>query len=372
MEEKGHPATRKRRILLATIAAIIATAVSSIAAEVLLRVLDLAPTQRIRSANRQEFSSLPGIYAPDQSIVARHVPALPHRVTINGLGYRGKNFPLSKPPGEIRILMTGDSFTFGDLVDDDKTLPYQLEELLRARCAPIRIINAGLAGSTIDAQSELIERATDLKPDIVVLVFHENDLLDLTASIWPKLTANRELTSRFPMSFILQALHGTAIYNVAKKAEFRFRELTKNDPFSAKPSAEIERQNLNRIKAEYAQRLLQIRDRLRSRSVDFIFALFPSYLHVGPPKVARPDRSDTVDWYDRAIVLWAEQTARQMGIPTLNLESGLYGGLASVEEGYLLPHDAHPSAKGYRIAAENFANFPPMLDAVSRKCTAPQ
>jgi len=41
----------------------------------------------------------------------------------NSFGFRGAEFTRAKPPGTIRILFLGDSFTFGEGVHDQATLP---------------------------------------------------------------------------------------------------------------------------------------------------------------------------------------------------------------------------------------------------------
>ena len=61
-------------------------------------------------------------------------------MTTNALGYRGPGFPLVKRPGEFRILFTGDSFAYGDFVNDDQTLPAQLEQRLNGRCGTVRVV----------------------------------------------------------------------------------------------------------------------------------------------------------------------------------------------------------------------------------------
>ena len=56
----------------------------------------------------------------------------------------------------------------------------------------MRVINAGLGGSTIPDQARLIERSVVLAPDLVVVVFSENDLTDLTGpTMWELLAENR-------------------------------------------------------------------------------------------------------------------------------------------------------------------------------------
>src|SRR6266853_4879445 len=91
--------------------------------EIVLRVLGLAPVDGVATVTESEYARLPGIFAPDQTLIDRHRPALPFRVTIDSLGYRGANFLPHKPTGETRVVLAGDSFTYGEYVDDDQTLP---------------------------------------------------------------------------------------------------------------------------------------------------------------------------------------------------------------------------------------------------------
>ncbi|MFN0218596.1 MAG: SGNH/GDSL hydrolase family protein [Hyphomicrobium sp.] len=358
----------RKSFLFPVISILIGIAVALSVVEIILRIFRLSPTQGVQSVNQELFETLPGAYMPSQRIVARHVPTLPHKVTINSLGYRGADFPAEKPPGELRVFMTGDSFTYGDVVDDDKTLPFQLEVLLEGRCAKVRVINAGLAGSTVDAQSALIERAVRVKPDIVILMFHENDVIDLNASLWKELEINRQIRSSFPMSVVFSLLHSTATYHLARRAEKQVRDLLRKETMASDASREDELDRRERMKLVYSGELRSVYERLQERSVDFIFAMFPNYLHVGPPKPNPASKPGEVSWYDREMVEWAETTAKGMGIPTLNLQDVLYRGLARVEDGYLLPHDGHPSPKGYQVAAEAFARFPPLVDSISRNC----
>lgn len=133
-------------------------------------------------------------------------------------------------------------------------------------------------------------------------------------------------------------------------------------------SRQAQLEHREEMKLAYAGELRGIHDRLQGRSVDFFFTMFPSYLHVGP---ARPDRAGNpgeVSWYDREMIEWAENSAKAMGIPTLNLQDPLHRGLAKVEDGYLLPFDGHASPEGYRVAAAALANFAPLSEALSRKC----
>ena len=55
------------------------------------------------------------------------------RCSINSLGFRDRReYSLEKPPNTFRILVLGDSVTFGHGTLDDTTYPYLLEQQLRA------------------------------------------------------------------------------------------------------------------------------------------------------------------------------------------------------------------------------------------------
>lgn len=112
--------------------------------------------------------------------------------TLNSQGYRGKEFNIEKDQGKTRILILGDSITFGHGVADEETFPYQLETILKTY-GDVEVINAGYAsGFTTDTYYlYLKERGLKLKPDIVILsLFVMNDISDLNETIWEKIDEN--------------------------------------------------------------------------------------------------------------------------------------------------------------------------------------
>jgi len=66
-------------------------------------------------------------------------------VRINSLGLRGEEITLEKPSGVKRILVLGDSYTYGVYVGNDETYPAVLEELFERDGRNIQVINAGYA-----------------------------------------------------------------------------------------------------------------------------------------------------------------------------------------------------------------------------------
>jgi len=110
------------------------------------------------------------------------------QASINSLGYRGKEFQMEKKEGTKRILVLGDSMTFGIGVSDGETYPEKFEEVLKEnKVNNIEVINAGYADS-FSPDSYLVylkNRGLKLKPDAIILGFFVwNDMTDLSETVW--------------------------------------------------------------------------------------------------------------------------------------------------------------------------------------------
>ena len=99
-------------------------------------------------------------------------------VAINSVGLRDREYPPQKPPGMTRILMLGDSVTFGWGVRIEETPSKLLEDLLNSGLASPRyeVINSGVGNyNTAMEVAYFLDRGQALKPDIVVLNYFIND-----------------------------------------------------------------------------------------------------------------------------------------------------------------------------------------------------
>jgi hypothetical protein len=92
----------------------------------------------------------------------------------NSTGLRGKkDFPYAKNGGRPRILILGDSFTFGDQVSDNETYSHYLQEML----PNTEVINMGVHGYGHDQMLILFkEEGIKYQPDIVILGFLPLDM----------------------------------------------------------------------------------------------------------------------------------------------------------------------------------------------------
>jgi hypothetical protein len=102
-------------------------------------------------------------------------------VHINSLELRDpREYNLQKPPGTFRILVLGDSVTFGHGSVYEHTYPYLLEQRLKAWRADVdwQVWNAAVPGyNTSQELAHLLEVGPRFKPDLVIVGFFDNDLI---------------------------------------------------------------------------------------------------------------------------------------------------------------------------------------------------
>jgi lysophospholipase L1-like esterase len=101
-------------------------------------------------------------------------------VRINALGFRDtRDYSLDKPPGTFRILVLGDSVTFGHGALSETTYPFLLEQELKRWRPDVnwQVWNLGVPGyATSQELSYLREVGPHYRPDLVVVGFYANDL----------------------------------------------------------------------------------------------------------------------------------------------------------------------------------------------------
>jgi len=102
---------------------------------------------------------------------------------INSKGIRGPEYPYEKPANEFRILVLGDSFAEGYTVSFEKLFSERLNESLNRRRdgRSYQVINTGtMAYSTVQELLFFESEGREYSPDLVVLMFCENDVWDNT------------------------------------------------------------------------------------------------------------------------------------------------------------------------------------------------
>ena len=101
---------------------------------------------------------------------------------INRLGFRdNREYQLAKSPRTIRIVVLGDSVTFGHGSIYEHSYPFLLEQRLKAWRPDIdwQVWNLGVPGyNTSQELAQLLELGPTFEPDLVVVGFYENDIVD--------------------------------------------------------------------------------------------------------------------------------------------------------------------------------------------------
>jgi lysophospholipase L1-like esterase len=171
----ADPKLRRRRLALG----LGATLFTLLLIELLLRLLvlgNLEVARFVRDPGDGRCVGLePGVASTYTGMLLR-IPAVVH--SVNEYGYRGPPRARASDSNRLRIVALGDSFTFGQGVEDDETLPAALERELRARSASgIEVLNFGVPGLNL---SESIDQyrhfASRWEAEVVVLFLFENDL----------------------------------------------------------------------------------------------------------------------------------------------------------------------------------------------------
>jgi lysophospholipase L1-like esterase len=144
----------------------------------------------------------PGFYISDPVLGQRLRPGYDGwfagvPVRINALGFRdSRDYALAKAPGTFRILVLGDSVTFGHGALGDTTYPYLFEQRLKQWRPDINweVWNLGVPGYNTTQELKYLERVgPSYQPDLVIVGFYENDLSDNDVPTDP--SVRRRLTS---------------------------------------------------------------------------------------------------------------------------------------------------------------------------------
>lgn len=165
----------RKTLLLALPAILIATLLGAVAVEAWVRL------------TWDERRGTPGFFLSDASRGQRLAAGYEGwfagvPVAINRLGFRDpREYSIEKPPGTFRILVLGDSVTFGHGATFETTYPFLLEQRLKAWRPDVRweVWNLGVPGyNTRQELAYLQEVGPRFQPDLVVIGFYPNDFID--------------------------------------------------------------------------------------------------------------------------------------------------------------------------------------------------
>lgn len=184
MADANCAVTRRRLLLLSLPATVLSCLLGAVLVEVWVR------------ARWDARRGTPGFYLSDPARGQRLRPGYDGwfagvPVRINSLGFRDtRDYTLAKPAGTFRIIVLGDSVTFGHGTLNETTYPYLLEQRLKEWRPDVawEVWNLGVPGyNTRDELAYLKEVGQRYAPDLVIVGFYPNDLTQGLASHTPGL-----------------------------------------------------------------------------------------------------------------------------------------------------------------------------------------
>ena len=269
-------------------------------------------------------------------------------LTTNSRGLRERELPLAKPAGTRRVVFLGDSVTFGAGVKDDEPFPRLLESIVNGSGAgPIETVNTGVVGyNTVQELARLEQAGIAYQPDVVVLTFVVNDLLE-TFSIFDH---QYEPTGMLAGSKVWLR-RNSHLYRFVQQMYWRLgQELRRAREGSTEPLRKRERVD------ERLATLSEIVRVTRASGARFLLVLYPDNMSdpVSPgPSGERLTMREEL-----------ERFAAREQVPLFDLSAALGDVRDPRARQYRLREDPHPSPEGHRVIAD--ALRAPLTDVLGR------
>lgn len=270
---------------------------------------------------------------------------------LNSHGFPDREYATLEPKGEcVHVVISGDSFVFGDGVDGEKSFVSLLRDWNETnpagRC--VRIFNIAERASTIEQQAARIrETQSILQPDLVLLGQYQNDLTDLTkpgfAAHVPGNTPNEEtswaevIRRRVPvfrLSLMKFLTYHAFAFMVTNDIEY---DALAQWSLLEDPAG---KETFGRLSGIYDSMFLSLAADLRRDSVDFGVMIFPSKLDVLAGRY--PEERYFIDLAERA------------GIPHLSLFPALDADRSRYA--YLM-YDGHFNEHGNAMVAHELVRW---------------
>ncbi len=242
-------------------------------------------------------------------------------------------YPVQKPPGTFRIVVIGDSFTYGGRCPFDDTFPKRLERMLQLNTQhrPVEVFNWGIPGLSTRMEYSGVHHALKyFQPDLIVLQVTLND-----PEIRP---LNRHLFSAVPAwlgtvdtywksgGFVLHRLWNT----YANRRYIRYYFNLFNSP---------------ETKNNFTEGATLIMNAAKQANVPVVAAIFPIFSHTVDEKYPFAPLHQYID------NLFTSLGIRHVDL--LDAFRGIPADRLSAQPG----KDPHPNEIAHRIAAESLYSF---------------
>jgi len=278
-----------------------------------------------------------------------------YQYTRNEDGLRDMDYPLRKPSRGRRVLILGDSFTFGlGVPNDEDTFPAILEitmnkQMVHSSINRIEVLNGGISGSLPSNWLRVYKKVSaKFDPDIVLIVFFLRDGTYLKVRKEFLKPILDEITRKNHLSFYYECFF---TYRLLK-------DLLDRSKISTRYTDSLKNAYIGDTKQTRAWHLIQehvlaIKSLAEKNSVEVGFVIFP--ILVGLNK----------NYPFMEICKHLEEFALSNGFQVHNLLPSFMGNYGP--NLWVSSYDQHPNEKAHRIAAESMLPFVKNLLIVHEK-----
>jgi hypothetical protein len=305
---------------------------------------------------------------------------------INSYGLRDRDYPLEKPANTYRILMLGDSYTFGMVFILVDTFSKRLEKKMNEVGGPLHyeVINGGCSSySPLLEYLFLIHKGLALNPDLVVLNYDFSDVQDDYKYTHiaqfdgegkpvkvPPIDVQyyfKELKKGYHSS--IPFLENSELYQFVMKRVYQvagerdaplFYQQAKIIAGNIEYDRDLPmREEVGDWKSYFdlsANYLAMIQDLLKSKKIEFAITSYPYGTLISTKEwaIGRKLRGFDEKVYSTRLFDYLEEFCKDRGIHFLNMTPAFK---ASQVFPLFFPYDGHFTPAGHEVAAESIGKF---------------
>ena len=295
------------------------------------------------------------------TVARQRGPEFTAHYVVNGRGFRDRT--VEERPRQMdarRILLLGDSFTFGIGSDYDAIWPTIFEQTLKTQGHHVEVLNAGVPGYDTRTELQFLKHNwAALTPDLVVLVLLPHDLFtnapllpDDTATVAQDVIVSDD--EKAPMLHVVTLLQRIVLQN-----DWLYNQVYRNTGrarfFKMKPDETV-RQQYQTTEAL----LRRIHAFCRKRDVPFVVFTVPQQFQV----LAEANRYDAGSIDVRAVDRAVARLAAQAGFPHLAALDTLVQVYSRDRVPLYYRLDGHLTPRGNRIVGQYVAEHFQQLSAI--------
>jgi len=252
-------------------------------------------------------------------------------VIINSYGLRDYEYALQKQEGTYRIIIIGDSITFGFGVELEESYPKILEEKLKNELnMNIEVINFGVPGYTgIQEFIVLEEQAIKYFPDLIIIGHYLND----PDEVWDIFEATP--TSKIPPKIKIFLNENSCSYDFFKERWSRLLNKIGKTNFKSYKELYIEDSELWDA---HKERFIDMKEISDTEGIPILVVLFPNWRNL----------NESYDFKEETLLLI--ETINKSELNSLDIYSKIKG-LNGEEYTISLTDASHPNYEGNKIVS---------------------